>query len=205
MSKPSLVLIGGGGHAQACIDVIEQEGKFQIVGLVDRIEKFGSEQLGYRVIAADHSLLQLARDHRHALVVIGQIKSPEQRIRLFEAARAAGFEFPSIISPHAYVSRHAEIGAGSIVMHGAIVNAAAEVGRNCIVNSRALIEHGATVQDHCHVATGATLNGDVCVGTGSFIGSGSTVKEGVSLGERCFVGMGLCVRHDHADGAFVIK
>lgn len=32
--KPKLVLIGGGGHARACIDVIEQENHFRIYGII---------------------------------------------------------------------------------------------------------------------------------------------------------------------------
>ena len=30
-----LILIGGGGHCRYCIDVIEQEGKYQICGIED--------------------------------------------------------------------------------------------------------------------------------------------------------------------------
>ena len=35
-----IILIGGGGHALSCIDVIEQENKFKIVGIVDSKEKY---------------------------------------------------------------------------------------------------------------------------------------------------------------------
>ena len=31
-----ILLIGSGGHARACIDVIEQEGRFRIGGLVEK-------------------------------------------------------------------------------------------------------------------------------------------------------------------------
>ena len=35
MKKIKLALIGGGGHAVSCIDVIEKTNKYKIVGLVD--------------------------------------------------------------------------------------------------------------------------------------------------------------------------
>ena len=35
MHKKSIVLIGGGGHCKACIDVIEVEGKYNIIGIID--------------------------------------------------------------------------------------------------------------------------------------------------------------------------
>lgn len=201
MSKPKLILIGAGGHAHACIDVIERDGRFQIAGLVGQPEEMRADHLGYSVIAMDSDLRELATEFHHALVAVGQIRSPDVRIRLYQFATDLGFELPVIIAPTAHVSRHATIGAGTIVMHGAIVNAGAIVGNNCIINTRALVEHDATVEDHCHISTGAILNGDVYVGAGCFVGSGSVIREGVQLGKGCVVGMGLSVRRDLADQA----
>lgn len=201
MSKPSLILIGAGGHARACIDVIEQHAQYQIAGLVGRPNEMHAKHLGYAVIATDIDLVALSKAHRYALIAIGQIQTPDHRIRLFQRAAELGFQLPVIIAPTAYVSRHATIGAGTIVMHSAIVNAGACVGNNCIINTRALVEHDAMVADHCHISTGAILNGDVRVRAGSFVGSGSVVKEGVTLGQRGVVGMGLAVRHNQVEYA----
>ena len=199
MSKPGLILIGAGGHARACIDVIEQQGQYQIVGLVGLPQEIHSQHLGYEVIAAEATLAQLAKATPYALVATGQIQTAKLRMRLYQQATQCGFQMPVIIAPTAHVSRHANIGAGTIVMHGAIVNAGAKVGKNCIINNRALLEHDTTVEDHCHISTGAILNGGVSVGAGSFIGSGCVIKEGLSIGKDCLVGIGLTVRHALAD------
>lgn len=196
MSKPRLILIGAGGHAHACIDVIEQHGGYQIAGLVGMPEEMHTQHFGYEVIATDGDLPQLAKDYPYALITVGQIQTPNHRIRLYQQANKLGFQLPAIIAPSAHVSRHATVGSGSIVMHGAIINAGARVGSNCIINTRALLEHDVTVADHCHISTGAILNGDVKIGIGSFVGSGSIIKEGLTLGQRCVMGMGLSVRHN---------
>ncbi|MDO8652929.1 MAG: NeuD/PglB/VioB family sugar acetyltransferase [Undibacterium sp.] len=201
MSKPHLLLIGAGGHARACIEVIEQQGLYQIAGLVGMPEERRTQHLGYTVIATDRDLPELAKVYQYAVITVGQIRSPDVRMRLFQRATELGFQLPSIVAPTAHVSRHATIGAGTIVMHGAIVNAGARVGNNCIVNSRSLLEHDAMIEDHCHISTGAILNGNVRVGSGSFVGSGSVVKEGITLGKRCIIGIGLPVRHTQADHA----
>lgn len=201
MNNPSMIMIGAGGHAHACIDVIEQHGQYQIAGLVGILEELQARCLGYSIIATDNDLPELAKKYQYAFIALGQIRSPDSRIRLYMQATRLGFKFPVVVSPTAYVSRHATIGAGTIVMHGAIVNAGAKLGNNCIINTRALVEHGVTVEDHCHVSTGATLNGDVNIGAGSFVGSGSVIKEGVTLGRGCVVGMGLSVRHNQTDHA----
>ncbi len=195
MSKPGLILIGAGGHALACIDVIEQQGQYHIVGLVGLPEELHSRHLGYEVIATDDALAQLAQSIPYALITTGQIQSAKLRARLYQQAMLCGFQMPAIIAPTAHVSRHASIGAGSIVMHGAIISSGAKVGNNCIINSRALIEHDTTVEEHCHISTGAILNGGVSVGAGSFIGSGCVIREGLAIGKDCLVGIGLTLRH----------
>ena len=201
MSKHKAILIGAGGHAHACIDVIERHGRYQIAGLVGMQEEVDTQHLGYAVIATDAELPQLAKDHRYAFITVGQVHSPDTRIRLYRQAIELGFTLPDIIAPTAHVSSHASIGPGTIVMHGAVVNAGAKVGKNCIINTRALVEHDAVVEDHCHISTGAILNGSVHIGAGSFVGSGCVFKDGITLGKNCVVGMGLCVRHNQADNS----
>jgi sugar O-acyltransferase (sialic acid O-acetyltransferase NeuD family) len=196
MNKPNIILIGAGGHAHACIDVIEQQGKYNIAGLVGMQEELHTKHLGYSVIATDHRLQDLAKIYQYACIAVGQLNSLDIRFRLYQQVTKLGFHLPTIIAPTAHVSSHACIGAGTIVMHGAIVNAGAKVGDNCIINSRALIEHDVIVENNCHISTGAILNGDVKIDAGCFIGSGSIIKEGVSLGKSCLVGMGLSVRHN---------
>ena len=201
MTKPNLILIGVGGHARSCIDVIEQQGQFKIAGMIGMPDEVHNQHLGYTVVGTDINLPELAKIYQYALITIGQIQTDEYRIRLYGEATQLGFKLPVIISHTAHVSRHATIGAGSIIMNGAIVNTGARVGKNCIINTSALIEHDATVEDHCHISTGTILNGDVMVGTGSFIGSGSIIKQGIAIGKRCLVGMGLTVRHNLSDNS----
>jgi sugar O-acyltransferase (sialic acid O-acetyltransferase NeuD family) len=196
MDKENLLLVGSGGHAHSCIDVIEEHQQFQIVGLVDAAVNLGSQKLGYAVLGTDDDLMALSLKYKYAMVAVGQIKSASLRIELYEKIIAAGFQLPCIISPLAYVSKHATVGTGTIVMHGAIVNAGATIGKNCIINSKALVEHDACVGDHCHISTGAVLNGNVMVGEGSFVGSGSVIKHGVKLGNHSVIGMGSFIRHD---------
>jgi len=201
MSKPNLILIGAGGHARACIDAIEQEGIYRIAGLIGLAQEVGSRHFGYEVIATDAEIPELVEQYQFALITIGQINTAENRIRLYTQALDAGFTFPTVIAPTAYVSSHSTIGKGTVVMHGAIINAGALVGNNCIINSNSLIEHDAHVGDYCHISTGAILNGNTLVGPGSFIGSGAVIKEGVSIGANSLVGMGLMVRHNVGNNA----
>jgi sugar O-acyltransferase (sialic acid O-acetyltransferase NeuD family) len=195
MSSPRLIIVGAGGHARSCIDVIERQGVFKIAGLIGLPKEFGSKHLGYQVIGADSDLPNLVNEFQFAFIALGQIHTSRPREKMFNYIKELGYELPSIISPDAYVSRHANIGSGSIVMNDALVNAGANIGENCIINSRALIEHDTTVGNHCHISTSAILNGGVSIGEGSFIGSGCAVKQIISIGKNCTIGMGLVIRH----------
>ncbi len=189
-----IILIGGGGHCKSVIDVIEQEKKFEIQGIVDKANNIGSNILGYKVIATDDNLQKLAQKFKYALVTVGQIKSPTTRKKLFDLAVKSGFSLPSIISPKAYVSKHSSLGKGVVVMHNAIVNANTSIGDNCIINSKALIEHDCVVSEHCHISTNVTINGGSKIGSGSFVGSNVTTKESIVIEEKSFIKAGSLVK-----------
>ena len=192
----NILLIGAGGHARSCIDVLEVEKQFKISGLIEKAEPISKENLGYPTIGIDNDLYDLRKKYKYALITVGQIKSPEIRIKLYKLLKKLNFILPIIISPYAYVSKHAQIGEGSIIMHGAIVNANAIIGSNCIINNRALIEHDAVIGDHCHIATGAIINGEVSVENETFIGSGAVTKQAISIGKNCVIGAGVVLKND---------
>jgi sugar O-acyltransferase (sialic acid O-acetyltransferase NeuD family) len=193
--KEDLILIGGGGHCRSCIDVIEMEGRFSIRGIVDEKEALDPTLTDYPLLGREEDLFDLAKSYRNFLITIGQIKSPEPRIRLFEHLKQLGMTLPIVVSPLAHVSRQALLGEGTIVMHHAFVNAGAFVGNNCIINTKALIEHDVVIEDHCHISTAAVVNGGAKVQCCSFIGSNAVVREHIVVGEKSIVGAGVTVLH----------
>jgi len=176
-----IILIGGGGHCKSVIDVIEQEAKYKIACIVDKKELIGQKVLGYEIIACDDDLEALFQKYKYAIVTVGQIKSNKVRVKLFNRLKEIGYELPTIISPLAYVSKHAIVEEGTVVLHHALVNANAKIGVNCIINTKALIEHDARVEEHCHISTATVINGGVVVKSNSFIGSNTTTKEYIEL------------------------
>ena len=198
-----IILVGAGGHARACIDVIELAGQYKIAGLVEKNDANSNESLGYPVLGTDDDLSDLRKEYKFALVTVGQIKSAEIRIKLFQLLREMNYALPAIVSPRAYISKHTQIGKGTIVLHDAMVNANAKVGKNTIINNKALIEHDAFIGDHCHIATGAIVNGEVIIGNESFIGSGAVTRQSVSIGNNCIIGAGVFVKRDIYSGQVI--
>jgi sugar O-acyltransferase (sialic acid O-acetyltransferase NeuD family) len=204
IQRPDILLIGAGGHARACIDVVEMAG-FNIIGIVGQKEEVGTRVLGYPILGTDDDLPSLRGLASLALIAIGQVHTPLRRIESARAARAAGFNFPVVISPSAQVSRHAIVDDGSVVMHRAVVNAKSHVGKHCIVNSGALLEHDSSLGDFTHLSTGAILNGGVQVGQRCFVGSGSIAKHGLVIGNDCLIAMGSILLDDLPDNSKFLR
>ena len=196
MIKKEIILIGGGGHCKACIDVIEQENKYKIKGIIDLPSKLGNKVLGYPVIGNDDDILTFIKKGYSFLITVGQLGYSKLRLDLFNLVKKNNGNIIVIVSPNAYVSRHAKIGKGTIIMHNAIVNVDAFIGQNCIINNRALIEHDCIVKDQTHVSTNATLNGGVVISENCFIGSNSIISNNINILAKTTIGAGAVVIKD---------
>ena len=175
--KNKILVIGAGGHARSCADVIEQEGRFEIFGFVDSYTNQTS-LFDYPIFGCDDDLPHLFKKCKFAFLGIGQIKSADLRVNLYDKLKSIGFALPTIISPLAYIAKSAKIAdEATIIMHHALVNANAKVGKACIINSKALIEHDAIIEDFCHISTAACINGGCNVGQKSFVASNTALKH----------------------------
>ncbi len=182
MGSNGIVLIGNGGHAKAVRDVIESlngysislGGRPEIVHVIEDSRKAGDCSKWTRFV-----------------IGVGQIKSARNRADIVE--QFPGVQWPTIISPNAYVSPAATIGQGVVIMHGAVVNARAIVGDFCIINTGAIVEHDAVVYEFCHVSTGAVVNGGAWVGRRCFIGSNAVVLNQIEICPDTVIGAGSVV------------
>ncbi|MBT8763521.1 acetyltransferase [Desulfohalobiaceae bacterium Ax17] len=202
--KEEIVLIGGGGHCKACIDVIEMGEAYKIVGIVDLKEKIGQKVLGYKIIASDRDLLDLSKEYKNFFITVGQIKSAQKRVQIFKKLKKLNAKLPVIKSPLAKISAHSILGEGTIVMHNATINADTKVGMNCIINSGSIIEHDVTIGNHCHISTGAIVNGYCSLDDECFIGSNATLLNNITIANSTIIGAGsVVIKSINKSGIFV--
>ena len=199
----SLILIGNGGHCKSCIEIVESTNKYKIRGIIVHPNDSSKNFMNYKVLGNDNDINRCFRKNDLALICIGQIKSPEKRINIFNLLNKNKIPLTTIKSKYSIISRYSNIGYGSIVMHKVIINAASEIGQNCILNTNSLIEHDVTIGDHCHISTGVIINGGVNIGDCSFIGSGCIIKEGVKIGKRVIISAGQRVMEDIPSGSIL--
>jgi len=147
-------------------------------------------------LGTDRVLKEIDPQSVYCAVGIGSTNDTGLRARICRTQREAGFSFPPLIHPAAFVASETELGRGSQVMAGAAVQTGVVLAENVLVNTSASIDHHCRIAAHVHVAPGAVLSGNVHVGTGAHVGSGAILLQGVSVGERAVIGAGAVVTQD---------
>lgn len=197
--KKSIVLLGAGGHCRVVVDALRELKAYRIAAILGTKRDLGCSVMGIPVCGTDADLKKhYAKGARYCFIAVGSIGNPRVRQGLAASARAAGYEFPSLISPSAAVSRHASIGEGTYAGPASVINAGASVGRHCIINSGCVIEHDCVLGDFVHAAPNSAVGGGARIGEGAHIGIGSVVIQGMTIGAYSTIGAGSVVTRDIA-------
>jgi len=188
-----LIIVGGGGHALSVANAAVQL-EYELIGYV---APKPSEQRGHHQIPwlGDDTALD-AQNLRNLPLLsgLGSAGLIDKRRSLYLALRDQGRSFPTIIHPHASVSRlGVQLGDGLQVLSRAVINAGASTGENVLINTAAVVEHGCTIASHTHIASSATVCGDCVIGEAVHIGAGATLIQGLEIGFGAVIAAGAVV------------
>ena len=191
--KKNIVLVGGGGHCISVIDIIENGNEYNILGILDS-NVSENNILGYKVLGGDNLIPKLVNENTYFLITVGQIKSCSVRKNIAKNLAENNAKLATVISCLAYVSKHAQIEEGTIIMNHAVVNAKSKIGKNCIINTKANIEHGVSIGEFCHISTCAVVNGESVIGKGTFIGSNATISNNILIKDNSIISAGKFIK-----------
>jgi sugar O-acyltransferase (sialic acid O-acetyltransferase NeuD family) len=189
-----IVIIGSSGHAKVVIDIIEKQGLFSIVGLIDTYRKVGEKTLGYTIMGKEEDLhsLNSTYDIEGCILAIGDNwlrKSILDKLN----SMTVDIEFITAIHPSAQIGKNVNIGIGSVVMAGAIINCDTNIGKFNIINTKASIGHDCHFGDFVSIAPNATIGGNVRIGNFSAISMSATLIHSITVGEHSVIGAGSVV------------
>lgn len=193
---PRLVILGSGGHARVVADIVRREGRFEIAGFLDDVnrDRHGQTLAGAPILGGRERVPSLrGQGVEHAIVAIGDCPA---RVALAGELRQAGLRLATALHPAAVIASDATIGDGTVVAAGAIVNPNCRVGENVIVNTAASVDHDGVVEEGAHLSPGVRLAGRVTIGRGAWVGIGAIVIDGIRIGARAVVGAGAVVVRD---------
>jgi UDP-perosamine 4-acetyltransferase len=189
-----IVVIGAGGHAAVCIDLLLESGT-DVVGAVTAAPSVRPLQVP--VLGTEDELPRLhAEGVRRAFVAIGDNRT---RQRVCAEVGALGFTLVNAVSPRAHLAQTVRLGAGVALMAGVVVNAYTTVSNGVILNTGATVDHDCVLEQFVHIAPGCHLAGTVVAAEGVFVGIGSSVMPGCRLGRWSQLGAGSVVIGDVGD------
>lgn len=189
----NIILIGAGGHAKSCVNLLESQKKFKISGFVDNKNK---SFFNYSFLGKDKLLSEIRKKYKYAIISIGQIKNPKPRKLIYDKLIKLNFNLPTIISKHSLISKYSDIGESTLIFNQVFINTHVSIGNNCIINNKVNIEHDVAVGNNCHISTGALINGNVDIGNNVFIGSGAIIFNDCKIGDNVIVSGGSIIKKD---------
>ena len=195
-----LAILGASGHGKVVADTAECCG-WSVVEFFDDAWPPRQHNGAWPVAGDTACLLERLTQFDGVLVAIGNNRI--RQAKLLEL-QAAGARLVTLVHPAATLSRHARLGAGSVMFAGAVVTADAIVGMGAILNTGCSIDHDCLLGDAVHVSPGARLAGGVRVGDLSWIGIGASVRQLVCIGSGVQAGAGAVVVADVPDGLTVV-
>lgn len=190
----NIVIVGASGHAKVIIDIVQKQGKYNLVGLLDRVVDVGTKTMGYPVLGKEADLPALITEHDLSGVIIA---IGDNFIRSKVAAQlkemAPDIDFVSAIHPTASIASDVTIGEGTVIMAGAVVNSVSAVGRFCILNTNSSLDHDSVMGDFASLAPGVVTGGNSRIGEYSALGIGTIMSHGLEIGEHTVTGAGSIV------------
>lgn len=193
----NIILVGGAGHAKVVMDIIEQEGKYNIVGIFDRPEKIGTEVYGYPVLDEEKNLPQYLQqlNIQGGIIAIGD-NFIRKKVSKTINSLIPDFTFVNAIHPSAQVGKNVKLGMGIVMVAGSVVNADSIVGDHCILNTNSSLGHEGVMKNFSSLSSNATIGGGGEIGECSVVALSATVLHNKKVGDHTVIGSGSLVNKD---------
>ncbi len=196
-TRTKVVLLGAGGHARVCFDILKQDEAVELLGVFSPDLTDGEIWLeDYRCQGDDSNAEELLRSQAGIVCVNGLGFLPKSSARKRLAKRFESYRFLTLQHYSAVISSSVKADAGVQFMARSCVQYGTKIAQHSIVNTGAQIDHDCRIGAFCHLAPGSIICGDVIIEDEVFIGAGAIVTQGVTVGKGAVIGAGVTVKHN---------
>lgn len=190
-----VLIVGASGQAHVVIDAMEQEGTWQIVGLVDSFRPAGPTALGYDILGSVEDLPALAKLTDAVFVGVGD-NWTRGKLTCQIRGLVPGMSFATTVHPGAYLGRNTVLGEGVIAMAGSVVMPGSEVREGAMVGTRASLDHDGFMDEFSSLGPAAVTGGNVRIGAYTAVALGAKIIHGICIGPQSVIGAGATVLSD---------
>jgi len=202
----NILIFGTGGHAKVIIDIVEQQQKYKIIGLIDeRIGKYSSGKNnihGYSILGGMASLKDLTHSYKIYGGIIGQGDNAKRLVsRNIINNSVPNFNFVNCIHPNSTFGKEVKLGHGNVIMAGVIINSSSIITDHCILNTNSSIDHDCVMSEFSSIAPNVSLGGNVKIGNRTAVGIGTNIFHNIEVGNNCIIGGGSIVVKNTKDNS----
>lgn len=199
----NILIIGSGGHAKVIIDIVEKEGSYNIVGLLNKQANGNEKILGYDLLGKEEDLPKFAKIHdiQGIIIAVGD-NYTRAKVVSRTKEKCPELSFFSAIHPQASIAPDVSIGQGTVIMAGVSVNVTSSIGEFCILNTNSSLDHDSQMGNFSSLAPGVTVGGECQINEFSAINIGATLIPRITIGKHSVVGAGALV--NKAVGSFEV-
>lgn len=203
--KQKLVIFGIGDIAELAAYLFGIHTDYEVAGFcVDRQYCDRAEFMGKPVVAFEEVAQHYPSETHRMFVAIGYTKLNAVREEKYHAAKAAGYQLATYISPLATVFDNASIGDNCFIFEDNTVQPFVTIGCNTILWSGNHIGHHTTIGSHCFITSHVVVSGRCVVGNNVFMGVNATLRDHLTIGDRCVIGAGTVLLKDAEAGQVFI-
>ncbi len=190
----NIVIIGGGNQAHYTIDIIEKQGHYNIIGIIDSVHDIGSTRFGYKILGRQENILEIVNTYQiyGGLIAIGD-NWIRHDISNQILSLVPSFKFVNAIHPSVIIGNNVKLGVGIVAMAGVIFNPKSTIGNFTFFATGAQVEHDCVICDYSSISAGTITGGYVTLGKFSALTLGVTVLDRLEIGENTVVGAGSVV------------
>lgn len=174
-----LLIVGAGGFGRV---TLEHASRQFDCAFVDDGRTAGAVVDGVEVVGG---ISDLQRLHDEAgfdklIVTIGNNKLREE---IYSKAKALGYSFSNIVCSSAYISPHAQIGCGCVLLNNVVVQNGGRVGDGVLLNPGVEVHNDAFVDDYTLIYTNSVVRTLAHVGKRVRIGSNVSISNNVNVAD----------------------
>lgn len=192
-----IVIVGAGGFAREVAwlveDINSKNKLWNLMGYIDEdLNNSGNWLNGYEVLG-DFKDIKVENREIYYVCAVGDTTS---RKELSDKAEYIGLKPAILIHPSVMMSKHVEIGEGSIICCSNIITVNVQIGKHVIINLDCTLGHDVIIKDFVTILPSVNVSGNVTLKEGSNIGTGSAIIQGKEVGQNSIIGAGSVVVKD---------
>ncbi len=195
-----ILIIGAGGLGKEVVDLINDIGRYEIVGFIDDDIKENSVINNIPVIDTVKNIYK----YKNVRNVVCAIANPKIKNKIYDYIKDMGFKYPNLVHPTVLTGSNVVIGMGNIICAYCILSADVRIHDFVTINPQCGIGHDSKVNSFTTFYWSVNIGGNTCIGKLCEFGNKSCVLQGLTVTDNVIVGSGAVVVRDIRESCTVV-